>query len=164
MNSDSDELELPTEADIRAVRVNYFTRNVDKPVRFRHSIGSPSLLLGTHQECSFRDEEVDRFFETYPPCDNVTSKEVVPTKTEIDKSSVNLFLKDVLDRLDVSKKNVPKYVIVQRDIYRFWNVLMRQKFDLVDHDNSVRRSIAGVFHADNKALSRYTCINFSESW
>ena len=107
---------------------------------------------------------MDRFFETYPPCDNVTSKEVVPTKTEIDKSSVNLFLKDVRDRLDVSKKNVTKYVIVQRDIYRFWNVLMRQKFDLVDHDNSVRRSITAVFHADNKALSRYTCINFSESW
>ena len=63
INSDSDELQLPTEADIRAVRVNYFTRNVDKPVRFRHSIGSPSLLLGTGQECSFGDEEVDQFFE-----------------------------------------------------------------------------------------------------
>ena len=73
LNSDSDELELPTETDIRAVRVYYFTRNVDKPVRFRHFIGSPSLLLGTHQECSFGDEEVDRFFETYPPSDNVTS-------------------------------------------------------------------------------------------
>ena len=122
-NSDSDELELPTEADMRAVGANYFTRNVGKPVRFRHSIGSPSLLLGTHQECSFGDEEVDRFFETYPPCDNVTSEEVVPTKTEIDKSSVNLFLKDVRGRLDVSKKNVTKYLIIQRDIDRFWNVL-----------------------------------------
>ena len=89
---------------------------------------------------------MDRFFETYPPCDNVTSKEVVPTKTEIDKSSVNLFLKDVRDRLDVSKKNVTKYVIVQRDIDRFWNVLMRQKFDLVDHDISVR--FAGEAGAD----------------
>ena len=104
LNSDSDELELPTEADICAVRVNYFTRNVDKPVPFRHSVGSPSLLLGTYQECSFGDEEVDQFFETYPPCDNVTSVEVVPTKTETDKSSVNLFLKVVRDRLDVSKK------------------------------------------------------------
>ena len=47
---------------------------------------------------------MDRFFETYPPCDNVTSVEVVPTKTETDKSSVNLFLKVVRDRLDVSKK------------------------------------------------------------
>ena len=28
LNSDSDELELPTKADIRAVRVNYFTRNL----------------------------------------------------------------------------------------------------------------------------------------
>ena len=75
-----------------------------------------------------------RFFETYPPCGHVTSVEVVPTKTEIDKSSVNLFLKDVRDRLNVSKKNLTKYVIAQKDIDRFWNVLMRQKFDLVDHD------------------------------
>ena len=140
LNSDSagNEFELPTKADICAVRVNYFTRNVNKPVRFRHSIGSPSLLLGTQQECSFGDEEVDRFFETYPPCDIVTSVVAVPTKTEIDKFSVNQSLKDVRDRVDVSKKNVTKYVVVQRDIYRFWNVLMRQKFDLVDHDISVR--------------------------
>ena len=95
LNSDYDEFELPAGADILAVRVNYFTRNVDKPVRFRHSTGSPSLLLGMHQKCSFGDEEVDQFFKTYSPCDNVTSKKVVPTKTEIDKSSVNLFLKDV---------------------------------------------------------------------
>ena len=65
MNCDSDELEFQTEADIRSVRVNYFTRNVDKPVHFRHSIDLPSLLLGTHQECSFGDEEVDRFLQTY---------------------------------------------------------------------------------------------------
>ena len=57
---------------------------------------------------------------------------------EIDTFSVNLFLKDARDRVDVSKKNVTKYVIVQRDIDRFWNVLVRQKFDLVDHDISVR--------------------------
>ena len=95
LNSDYDEFELPAGADILAVWVNYFTRNVDKPVRFRHSTGSPSLLLGMHQKCSFGDEEVDQFFKTYSPCDNVTSKKVVPTKTEIDKSSVNLFLKDV---------------------------------------------------------------------
>ena len=69
---------------------------------------------------------MDRFFETYPPCDNVTSVVPVPTKTEIDKSSTNLFLKDVRDCVDVSKKNVTKYVIAQRDIDRFWNVLMRQ--------------------------------------
>ena len=42
-NSAGNECELPTEADIRAVRVNYFTRNVNKPVRFRHSTGSPSF-------------------------------------------------------------------------------------------------------------------------
>ena len=96
------------------------------------------LLLGTQQECSFGDEEVDWFFETYPPCNNVTSVVAVPTKTKIDTFSVNLILKDVSDRVDVSKKNVTKYVIVQRDIDRFWNVLMRQKFDLVDHGISVR--------------------------
>ena len=86
------------------MRVNYFTSNVNKPVRFRHSIGSVSLLLGTQQECSFGDEEVDRFFETYLPCNNVTSVVAVPTKTELDKFSVNQFLKDVRDRVDVSKK------------------------------------------------------------
>ena len=140
LNSDSagNEFELPTEADTRAVRVNYFTRNVNKSVRFWHSIGSPSLLLDTQQEYLFGDEEVDRFFETYPPCDKVTYVVAVPTKTEIDKFSVNLFLKGVRDRVDVSKKNVTKYVVVQSDIDRFWNVLMRQKFDLVDHDISVR--------------------------
>ena len=69
---------------------------------------------------------MDQFFETYPPCDNVASVVPVPTKTEIDKSSTNLFLKDVRDCVDVSKKNVTKYVIVQRDIDRFWNVLMKQ--------------------------------------
>ena len=114
LNSDfaGNEFELPTEADVRAARVNHFTRNADQPVCFRHSIGSPSLLLGTQQECSFGDEEVDRFFETYPPCDdNVTSEVAAPTKTEIDKFSVNLFLKDVRDRVDISKKNVTKYVI-----------------------------------------------------
>ena len=153
MNSDSvgNEFELPKEADIRAVRVNYFTRNVNKPVRFRHSIGSPNLLLGTQQECSFGDEEVDRF-ETYPPCDIVTSVVEVPTKTEIDKFSVNLFLKDVRDRVDVSKKNVTKYVIVHRDIDRFWNVLMKQKFDLVDDDISVR--FAGEAGADMEFFTR----------
>ena len=64
LNSDfgSNEFELPTETDVRAARVKYFTRNADKPVCFRHSIGSPSLLLGSQQECSFGDEEVDRFF------------------------------------------------------------------------------------------------------
>ena len=66
--------------------------------------------------------------------------------TEIDKSTINLFLNDVSDRLDVSKKNATTYVIVQRDIDRFWNVLMRQKFDLVDHDISVR--FAGEAGAD----------------
>ena len=58
---------------------------------------------------------MDQFSETYPPCDNVTSNKGVPTKTKTDKSSV----KDVRDRLDVSKRNVTKYVIVQRDIDRF---------------------------------------------
>ena len=61
LNPDSagNEFELLTEVDIGVLRVNCFTRNVNKPVRFRHSIGSPSLLLGTQQECSFGDEEVD---------------------------------------------------------------------------------------------------------
>ena len=148
LNSDfaGNEIELPTEADVRAARVNYFTRNADQPVYFRHSTGSPSLLRGTQQEYSFGDEEVDRFFETYPPCHNVTSEAAAPSKTEIDKFSVNLFLKDVRDRVDISKKNVTKYVIVQRDLDHFWNVLMRQKFDLVDHDISVR--FAGEAGAD----------------
>ena len=128
------------------MQVNYFTRNADNPVRFRHSIGSPSLLLGTQQECSFGDDAADRFFETYPPCDNVTSEVAAPTKTEIDKFSVNLFLKDVCDRVDISKKNVTKYVIVQRDVARFWNALMRQIFDLVDNDIFVR--FAGEAGAD----------------
>ena len=86
------------------------------------------------------------FFETYPPCDNVTSEVAAPTKTEMDKFSVKLFLKDFRDRADISKKNVTKYVIVQRDVDRFWNVLMRQKFDLGDNDISVR--FAGEAGAD----------------
>ena len=129
---------LPIEADVRAARVNYFTRNANKLVHFRHSIGSPSLLLGTLQGCYFGDEEVDRFFQTYQPYDNVTSEVAAPTKTEIDKFSGNLFLKDVCDCVDISKKSATKYVMVQRDVDHFWNVLMRQKFDLVVNDISVK--------------------------
>ena len=40
---------------------------------------------------------MDQFFETYPRCDNVTSDVALRTNTEIDKFSVNLFLKDVRD-------------------------------------------------------------------
>ena len=55
-------------------------------------------------------------------------------------------MKDVGDRVDISNKNVTKYVIFQRDVDHFWNVLMRQQFDLVDNDISVR--FAGEAGAD----------------
>ena len=95
---------------------------------------------------------MDQFFETYPRCDNVTSDVALRTNTEIDKFSVNLFLKDVRDGVDVSKKNVTKYVIIQRDVDCFWNVLMRQKFDLVNNDISVR--FAGEAGVDMGGLLR----------
>ena len=95
---------------------------------------------------------MDQFFEIYPPCDNVTYDVALRANTEIDKFSVNLFLKDVRDRVDVSKKNVTKYVIIQRHVDCFWNVLMRQKFDLVNNDISVR--FAGEAGVDMGGLLR----------
>ena len=45
LNYDYDEFELPAEADIRAVRVNYFTRNVDKEKQFFKNIGYTGSLI-----------------------------------------------------------------------------------------------------------------------
>ena len=37
--------------EVRALRLNHFVRNVQLPLRYRHSIGSPSLNISSTIKC-----------------------------------------------------------------------------------------------------------------
>lgn len=132
--------------DLRQRRLDHFNkRNVQAPLRYRHSIGSPSLSLnnsvGNPLEESvvpFGNEEVDRFFESSNIAENISSEDIQPQQEEL----------DLAESLAVynSKSKQIKTVILQRDIRFFWKILFRQNLDLSVHSPNVR--FAGEAAAD----------------
>jgi len=111
------------------------------PIRFRHSIGSPSLLV-TYPDSSinteaFGEDEIECFFDIQ---ESVLEQPV----TQFEESP-----QQVLESLKLEFETTPKSqkkVIVQRDINRFWPIVYRQKFDLSKHSICVR--FAGEAAAD----------------
>ena len=113
------------------------------PIRYRHSIGSPSSLEtpslpNTNLE-TFGNDEVDRFFDT--PTINLPIEQSSASNEES--------LKEILTNLRESFNGIEraeKKLIVQRDINRFWPVIYRQHFDLSKQSLNVR--FAGEAAAD----------------
>ena len=60
---------VETQDELRRARIHHFsTRDVERPLRFRHSNGSPSLSLNNENPTTsppfiYGDDEVDRFFD-----------------------------------------------------------------------------------------------------
>ena len=113
---------------LKRKRVSHF-RNAKKPMRYRHSIGSPSLrydAIDTSPERSekFGNQEVERFFELNHDFDPEID-------TEIDNSSNHVkvpeSIPDIKDMLVSYNTNLPspdkKIIIVQREERIFWSVL-----------------------------------------
>ena len=128
-------LEEPSTSFLREARLNHFIRTTHKlPIRFRHSIGSPSLLHHNskkhdHNDDSinaFGNDEVERFFELYEPEPNPE-----PNEAESKVSDVNIkeVLEDAKDDYECNTHG-EKYIIVQRDTSRFWHVLSKLISDL----------------------------------
>eukprot|EP00794_Sanderia_malayensis_P002665 gene2665-3082_t len=137
------------------------TRNCDRPLRYRHSIGSPSLSFGstmvdiditaTNDAATlYGDEEVDRFFEANDV--DLSPKPVTVSKYVADEVVISL-LQDVTARFQMARRTDNlKHVIVQRDENRFWSILFKQKFDFRNEDIIIR--FAGESGADAGGLLR----------
>ena len=144
-SNNSSAMRVPTEA--QEFPTVQFTRNCDRPLRYRHSIGSPSLSFGstvadidttaTSDEAPlFGDEEVDRFFEANDM--NLSSKPVTVSK-HVAEEDVIALLQDVTARFQMARQTDDlKHVIVQRDENQFWSILFRQKFDFRKEDILIR--------------------------
>eukprot|EP00112_Aurelia_sp_Birch-Aquarium-sp1_P012318 Seg2590.4 transcript_id=Seg2590.4/GoldUCD/mRNA.D3Y31 product="hypothetical protein" protein_id=Seg2590.4/GoldUCD/D3Y31 len=156
-------VDLTNECEIQGEEFPIFqlARNCDRPLRYRHSIGSPSLSLGsatvesdvttTNVEATlYGDDEVDRFFEVN---DVDLSQKPVAVPKHVANEDVISFLQDVTFRFQMARQTDDlKHVIVQRDENRFWGILFRQKFDFRNQDILIR--FAGESGADAGGLLR----------
>ncbi|XP_057300474.1 uncharacterized protein LOC130632632 [Hydractinia symbiolongicarpus] len=122
---------------LRDLRLRHFSRNTQKPVRYRHSIGSPSLSLqleSTEDSSAFGDDEVNRFMENYET-DNFDNATPQFEETETDSIA---FMQNCESYFTNSPKVNTKHIIIQRDSQRFWPVLLRQNFDLSSEKIAIR--------------------------
>ena len=142
-----DEATPPSLAHIRSARLARFR---SRPMRYRHSIGSPSLMCSDKKDSDsadskshiFGDDEVERYFDT--------ELELPKDSMVLDDEAENenkLLLKTVLEEYENSLNQYSdRTVIVQRAKEMFWSVLFRQKLDLSRHRVLVR--FAGEAGAD----------------
>ena len=135
-------------ADVRRARLAHFNRNSGLPLRYRHSIGSPSLSCATNDKETavesskeyFGEKEVKRFFHSEA---SIETKNEGEKETEIDIVS---FINQARHDFQVHNKNEQyKHIIIQRDPDRFWH-LLKQTFDLSQENILVR--FAGEAAAD----------------
>ena len=136
-------------ADVRRARLAHFNRNSGLPLRYRHSIGSPSLSCATIDKKTavesskeyFGENEVKRFFLSEA---SIETKNEGEKETEIDIVS---FINQAKHDFQVHNKNEQcKHIIIQRDPDRFWHLLLKQTFDLSQENILVR--FAGEAAAD----------------
>ena len=185
-NDDSNEA-LPTMAELREARMNHFTHNRlrQPPLKYRHSIGSPSLLLSN--ECSqnvqddgsntkqnevalehnnivaFGDDEIVRFFDM----EQENSVIILDENHEddsvmIDHVSTESVISEIKATYESNEKE-RKPVIAQRDLSRFWPIIFRQKFDLRVHAMKIR--FAGEPGADaGGPLSEFLTLCMRNFW
>lgn len=130
---------------VRQARLAHFNRSRTVPVRYRHSIGSPSLSYqddfktdddvpaSTSNTYCFGDNEVERFL----------SSEVEQDIVFVDEQKTNIisFIERAKDDFDnIVKQEEAKHIMIQRDPHRFWYVIFKQKFDLSTQDTVIRFS------------------------
>ena len=110
-----------------------------KSVRYRHLIGSPTLLpqrlspesiVDKTSESYFGSEEVERFFGSDKNSANVKDTTLCMTKV------TDLLEQAVLENGLTNKSS--KHLIVQRDNEKLWPVIFRQTFDLSKEELNVR--------------------------
>lgn len=128
------------------------TRERREPIRYRHSIGSPSYSVQDTRsdeqqnstDPSFGAEETERFFlnlkGTTTPTDRADCEEVIEAQE---------FPRNMQAAYDeyINRPKKSKTVLAQRDTRYFWNILFRQNFDLASEDVKVR--FAGEAAADD---------------
>ena len=128
-----------------------------KPIRYGHSIGSPTLLpqilssesiIDKTFESYFGNDEVERFFESDK--DNANVKDTTPCMTKVTDLLGQAFLEYGL----TTKSS--KHLIVQRDNERFWPVIFRRTFDLSKEELNVK--FAGEAGLENGGLSESFCV------
>ena len=134
-SSNIDTCENMSNAAVRAARVKHFSRRKKQPVRYRHSVGSPSLSFSSisvdpPEENYFGNDEVDRFFEEInvsEHCDQ-EKEECADLSNLLEQARLNYSVKYKTD----------KHIIIQRNKTKFWNVLLRQKFNPAVQDLKIR--------------------------
>ena len=130
---------------VRESRLRHFRQ---RPIRYRSSIGSPSLLQTftaiSNSSNYFGDNEVDRFLDY----ENVDHEEIIELEEKDElKQDVGQFIRIAKANFESAIKSpIIKHIIIQRDPSRFWNVLWRQKFDLSKETIMIR--FAGEAGAD----------------
>ena len=148
-------------------RLNHFSRLRRRPVRYRHSIGSPSLSKVNPQVEELREN-------VYLITENSENKVVMLDKTEqelndasfyfgedevvrfLDKKndcqsddeicspvkpekSLQEFFSDIKERYEKSEdRRSLKHLIVERDIERFWTVFFEQSINFAKHNVRIR--------------------------
>ena len=154
-SSDENPSILPLTADeVRIARLNHFnpppSRNHNRPVRFRHSIGSPSLIHRSTSTVSsssdssyplahiehleaFGDIEVESFVENF----NVAPADVIVYEDAVDDYNEGDFLQELHGEFNRVNR-IDRHVIIQRDLSRFWEVIFKQSFDLSKQKIKIR--------------------------
>ena len=145
--SGSDDSTSITVDEVRDARVKRFA---NKPIRYRHSIGSTNVAVSAKKsintaagasDVKFGDDEILRFLSDEADKFDDTVCHVA------EDSSSDDFLFEAWEAYKGSRfEKSKKTVIVQRAIDRFWTIFLKQKFDFVLHDVSVR--FAGESAAD----------------
>ena len=78
------EIEIPNQENIRMARLNHFSRLRRRPVRYRQSIGSPSLSKFNSQVGDLREN-------IYPMTEISENKVVMLDKTEQELNDASLY-------------------------------------------------------------------------
>jgi hypothetical protein len=119
------------------------SRDRQRPVRFRHSIGENLVdlrenlvdltenLVDLTKDDTYGKEETERFFEQQADNSETPIENMQPKGSEI------LDLNEAYDEY-VNRPKTQKTILVQRDRSCFWRILFRQTFNLGTQDVKVR--------------------------